>query len=614
MNIYRLLAYLKNNLDLLLAWAGLGLSLGLIPILIILETAQPISLAITVTLTCGLYILTRRKLSDLSVSKTPTYIVKVNAKWISVVVVLLLEMIIGLVLFYSVDSLVRPLWIFLALSFLPILIMVQCLMDPKTITDTVILIQLCLWVTGVILSSITVFPYNGSDTWVHLDSASSIIESKSVSHLAGVYHDYPLYPSLIGSLSLISKWSEANMARVLNVLVGLIIVLLFYSLISGLGIKRVEKFIILFLLVGSSWFIYWSIFVVSMSVATVFYVAIVVLIISKIYRRSEMGISISLILILIVLPFFHPLIAFATAIFSWLIGVTQVKTSRVFLMTTVPVLATTILLTHWIYYGTFFDKTLGWLVYSFSYDTTSLGVAVSFRSSIDYALDNYNYFLLLGLAGIAFLNQIKYRSNHFLLTTSMVGFTLIGFGFLTQIINLQNVLPHRWYYFGLMTLIFPAGKPFVYLMSSRKPVLLLISFILFYSYIVMGIINTQNNRDRPFYGELATLKHELSYSEFAGVRFIEELMNNRPDQIVMVDFKLWDYLRLKFPDSKKLWYWYEIEQWDDILFSMRSSYYNRFILKTIPDIRLDDPCPALSQIYDSGDFAWIESLALDRCK
>jgi hypothetical protein len=163
-------------------------------------------------------------------------------------------------------------------------------------------------------------------------------------------------------------------------------------------------------------------------------------------------------------------------------------------------------------------------------------------------------------------------------------------------------------------MIFPAGKTFIYMINSRKPILQIFSVFLFFTYITMGIINSANNRDRPFYGEASTIKHELTYSEFAGVRFIEELMKSRPEQIVMVDFKLWDYLKLKFPESKKLWYWYEIEQWDGIVFSMRSSYYNRFILRTIPDIRLDDPCPALSQIYDSGDFAWIESLSLDRCK
>jgi hypothetical protein len=108
------------------------------------------------------------------------------------------------------------------------------------------------------------------------------------------------------------------------------------------------------------------------------------------------------------------------------------------------------------------------------------------------------------------------------------------------------------------------------------------------------------------YGVRVTERYELTYSEFAGMKFIE---NNLPVmQIpVMVDFRLWDYLKLHVNDPK-ISYWRKVNLASkNLAFSFRDVYldHREYFLGDSIDL-INPDMPYLNLVYDSGDLKWLE--------
>jgi len=184
-------------------------------------------------------------------------------------------------------------------------------------------------------------------------------------------------------------------------------------------------------------------------------------------------------------------------------------------------------------------------------------------------------------------------------------FVLFGYG--VQIMNIQAFLPYRWLLFGTLLLIFPATSALFVLLSHEKITVRLITGTILLVYFITGIVNTEVNRDHPFYGEKTTEQYELSSSEYAGLQFIQSSAIKEGPQIY-VDYRLWDYLKLT-PLESRVSYWYKMNIPNkNIFFAFRDIYLSRDSLAGPSAKTIDFLVPNYSVFYNSGNFKWVEYL------
>lgn len=615
----------KNNADVLVAWTGIVAGLAVLGIFGVLRILQPVGLALTVILACGIYIWRRdfyptETLDPSRLEATPFW-----GRWLPLVSTLALEFLVWLMVYVSVDSLGRPTWVFVLLTLIPLWILWLSSLSPRMVSENILLLQLGLWVTGMVLSSITVFPHNGSDTWAHLYNAQTFLENGSAQAIRGGYHDFPLYSSWIGSLALLTGWPIEFSARFISLFGAILSLLLVYLLAQALRLERSLRILAVLLLGGNKWFIYWNTYVVSMSAGLSLFVAILFLFVLRMFDEDFRGPTLGMVVLLLAAPFFHPFIASLMVIGIWGVGLIRfVQNLRPpqYSLLTLPLLATVIMLAQWLFYGTFFEKSVSGLIKALSFDSSSsLALAVSYRSPWIFSLDNINYFLLLGFALYGLLRQIRRLARPIVPTvTEQVGFALAGMGFalvgvglVAQIINLQAVLPHRWYMFGIILLTFSAARAAASFALPSGKFRMALAFALLGVYFFTGLANTESNRDRPFYGEAVTVQYELTRAEYSGIEYVQKLVDSRPAQPVRVDFLLWDYLKLVKSPEDRITYWVRLQPDGQEMFVFREVYTRRRILAETPTLQFNDPCLAFARVYDSGNFWMFDNAARKSC-
>jgi hypothetical protein len=232
-------------------------------------------------------------------------------------------------------------------------------------------------------------------------------------------------------------------------------------------------------------------------------------------------------------------------------------------------------------------------------------LAASYRDVIVYTLDQLNFYCLLGFAGLGILRQIRLKLDKLGLCTGILGLLFVGFAYATQSIGLEAVLPHRWFLFGTLLLVFPASSVLMRMFQSRNGWVCGIAVGIVMFYFLAGLGNTEVNRDRPFYGGEVTQRLELTSSEYAGLLRLQDIIH-RKDVSVRVDFRLWDYLKF-VPESDRVGYWKQIHlDGFDGIFPMRDVYFSRRLLvgDLVPALELKHP--SLSQFYDSGDMQLLD--------
>ena len=596
-------------------WLGtIGVALGTALALILLAVGlyQPLGLAVTIQMTSLGYLLLRERLSIPSLAQREGVLAGPTPRW-SVFLTGLLPIVVAVVAWQVISvctgALQRPLWVFLVLAGIPGLILAQKTLFPKTgDTEMSFVVQVLILVVAIVLSSVTVFPHNGGDTWAHLHNARVILENQGVDGIQDTYRDYPLYPALISILSASTGWETAEAARLLNVFIAIVSLLLLYSL-SRQFHTPLENLALLLLLLGSKWFMHWTTLVVSMNTAMLFYCLLVVVLFRRLYKKVDTKETIVMFLITGMIPFFHP-VGSMVAIFL-LIGFWALERTRVHdvvgrrplsqrSLIGFSLLVFIFTLTQWMYYGDFvFDRTVKGLANAIFADSPSIQLASSHRGVLVYTLDQLNFYALLGLAGLEMMRQIWRRTDRLNLYASLLGLAFVLFGYATQAMNLLGVMPYRWFLFGNLLLVFPASSAFANLFQRRSYWVRIAAVGMIVLYFFTGLTNTEVNRDRPLYGKEITQLFELTSSEYAGLLTLEEAMQQR-DVRVRVDFRLWDYLKY-VPGNERTGYWHQIQlDGFDGIFALRAAYLDRLFLVNGSASQLDLQQPNLSQFYDSG--------------
>lgn len=596
-------------------WLGtIGVALGTALALILLAIGlyQPLGLAITIQITSLGYLLLRERLNIPSLAQREGVLAGPTPRW-SVFLTGLLPIVVAVVAWQVISvctgALQRPLWVFLVLAGIPGLILAQKTLFPKTgDTETSFVVQVLILVVAIVLSSVTVFPHNGGDTWAHLHNARVILENQGVDGIQDTYRDYPLYPALISILSASTGWEAAEAARLLNVFIAIASLLLLYSL-SRQFHTPLENLALLLLLLGSKWFMHWTTLVVSMNTAMLFYCLLVVVLFRRLYKKADTKETIAMFLITGMIPFFHPVGSMATIFL--LVGFWALERTRVHdvvgrrplsqrTLIGFAILVFIFTVTQWMYYGDFvFDRTVKGLANAIFADSSSIQLASSHRDVLVYTLDQLNFYALLGLAGLEMMRQIGRRTDRLNLYASLLGLAFVLFGYATQAMNLLGVMPYRWFLFGNLLLVFPASSAFANLFQRRSYWVRIAAVGMIVLYFFSGLINTEVNRDRPLYGKEITQLFELTPSEYAGLLTLQEAMQQR-DVRVRVDFRLWDYLKY-VPGNERTGYWRQIQlDGFDGIFALRAAYLDRLFLVNGSASELDLQQPNLSQFYDSG--------------
>lgn len=605
-----------QSVDTSLACGGIALGTALALLMISLRLYQPLGLAVSMLVVSVGYLMLRKHLCepvqesrDVPRLQAGTPLLVALPVFTVFAVALVALIAIGV----SADSLRRPWWVILSMAILPCAILTQANRFPRTkAVQQSLLCQVVILAAMIVLTSVTTFPYNGGDTWAYLHDADVVTKSHTVEAISGAYHDYPLYPTLLSILSTLTGGGVADVARFLNVLIAVVCLVLLYSLAERYDHSHSEGLMVALVLLGSRWFIYWMTMVVSMTMTALLFCVLAVILFRRLYKRVDAKEVISLFLVSGIVPFFHPAGAVSAIILLagfWVLQVFSSGGKRFIKQSPLICLAFFIIvvtLTQWMFFGEFvFGRTVRALASAILRDGDPLQLAASHRDVIVYTLDQLNFYCLLAFAGLGILRQIRLRVDKLGLYAGMLGLLFVGFAYATQAISLVAVLPHRWFLFGTLLLVFPASSVFKRMVQSRNGWVRGIAVGIVMFYFLAGLGNTEVNRDRPFYGEEVTQRLELTSSEYAGLLRIQDIIH-RKDVSVRVDFRLWDYLKF-VPDSDRVGYWEQIHlDGFNGIFPMRDVYFHRRLLvgDLVPALELK--LPSLSQFYDSGDMQLLD--------
>jgi hypothetical protein len=605
-----------QSVDKLLAYGGIALGTALALLMISLRLYQPLGLAATMLVVSVGYLILRKYLCEPAQESRGVPCPQAGTSLLvslPVFTVFAVALVALIAIGVSADSLRRPWWVFLSMAIVPCAILIQANRLPRTkAVQQSILYQVVILAAMIVLTNVTVFPYNGGDTWAYLHDADVVTKSHTVEAISGAYRDYPLYPTLLSILSTLTGWGVADVARFLNVLIAVVCLVLLYSLAERYYHSYSEGLIVALVLLGSKWFVYWMTMVVSMTMTALLFCVLAVILFRRLYKRVDAKEVISLFLVSGIVPFFHPAGAVSAIILFagfWVLQVFTTGRKRFNKQSPLIGLAFFIIvvtLTQWMYFGEFvFDRTARALASAILGDGDPLQLAASYRDVIVYTLDQLNFYCLLGFAGLGILRQIWLKLDKLGLYTGILGLLFIGFAYATQSISLLAVLPHRWFLFGTLLLVFPASSVFMRLFRSRNGWVRGIAVGIVMFYFLAGLGNTEVNRDRPFYGGEVTQRLELTSSEYAGLLRLQDIIH-RKDVSVRVDFRLWDYLKF-VPESDMVGYWEQIHlDGFNGIFPMRDVYFSRRLLvgDLVPALELEHL--SLSQFYDSGDMQLLD--------
>ena len=527
-------------------------------------------------------------------------------------------------IYSSINTLKRPAWTFFVLAGLPTFILAQqfFLRSSQPLRNA-LRAQMVIFALTVVYSGVFVYPHAGGDTWGSIHHAEEVVHEHTIKAVPGAYKDYPLYPAFLAVASMLTGLEVGEVGRLFNVLVTIACLLLLYDLSLQFGASTYQSLVFGLMLLSNKWFVYWLMLIVSMATGMVIYCLYIVMLFRRLYRERGPGESLILVMMTGVIAFFHPLISMVFIMVTlgfrgveMLIRIFQ-KTLNHRTMTTLAIFLAVAVLTHWIYYGQYvFDRTVSVLLDAIFADGESsagggVKIAASYRSLLSYTYDQLNFYFLFALAGVEALRQLRANDQPFYLHATLIGLLFIGFGYAIQVINLQEALPHRWFLFGTLLLLYPASSALIRLFRAENRFLGVLLMLFMSVYAFTGIANTEANRDRPFYDESITALFEMTESERVAMVQLDKRLRTQQSNI-MVDFRLYDFLKATPDENSRLGYWkyIKIEAYNGI-FPVRRAYYERTLLVGDTAFNIVRDRPNLAQVYDSGD---IQIMDQDRYK
>jgi hypothetical protein len=600
--------------DSLLALVGILIGIVGLVATISMRLYEPIGLIITAQVTALFYLVARNHLDETAGATVSYASISRFAKPVVMLSTLIVALACIFVMFSSHNAISRPISVFFIMAIVLVLIYLQSVVfaDVPSIRVLVI-IQIITLVIAVVMSSATVFPYNGGDTWTYAYDAEKILHSRTFRTMDNAYRDYPMYPVLIAVVSLYANVSVYASAQVINVATVLICVIMMYSLSVKIFDSKSQSLILVVLLVGSKWFVYWSTYIVSMVMTILFFVILFTVLYQRLGQKNRVADSIVLLLTTALVPFFHPVGAIAAVLLFigfWLferinLGFSRDRNQSIAVLT---VFVAVVTIVQWVYFGQYvFERTIVDLARSllrFIFDSGDVNTVTGYRDPVFYTIDQINVYILLSLAGIEILRQFRVRDHQINFHAGLLGLSFVVFGFATQAMGMQAVLPHRWLLYGTLLLVLPASSGFMLLFCRKSLVSRILGVIVVFVFFFTAITNTETNRDRPLYGEEITQQIELTSSEYSGVLNLEQIAV-RKNAPARVDFRLYNYFKMR--DVPSIQYWNEIQtdQYDGI-FVTREVYMRRYFSVHQSYMELKRSALENAQFYDSGDFQLID--------
>lgn len=607
------LATLGRHPDILIALVGVLLGIVLIPLFIFLGILQPIglSLVMIITGTSYLFLHRRGRLTALQAIHSLPLSQAVSAR-LAYVLTFLVTISSLVIMATSADMLHRPWYAFVLAAVLMGVVLLELLVTCRSESvNALIVVQVLVLAAGILTSTLSVYPYNGGDMWAHLANAANVSQNHSISAIQGAYRNYPLYPTVLSVFSTMTGLSNSTIASLFAVGVVVISLLLWLSALQRHYGTFFHAIAYVIILVGSKWFLHWGGLPVSMNIALLFFTFLCVIIIRDFFEDMSTVNKVAMFVITGLLPFFHPIGAMSAVLLfvSFLVidrFLLKAKTRTSLSLLNLSLFVIVVTLAQWMYYGGFFADSVRKLAEAiFVDDLASYRLGESFRDPIVYNLDNLNFYLLLFVSGMGLLYEVQVKKDRLVLYAGLSGFFFIAFGFATQFINLQTVIPYRWFLFGTLLITLPASALLARVFNSSSVWLKLLAAASISVYLFFGIANTENNRDSPLYGLATTELYELTSSEYHGLSFIQALTTNTPLK-VRVDYRLWDFLRYQ-PNNQRIGSWKAIDLSEFTgVFSLRNVYFQRiwFVGDSARQVDLSEP--GIHQVYDSGDMRWLE--------
>jgi hypothetical protein len=599
-----------EKLDIAIALVGVLVGVAVLAMAVIVVPDQ-YGMAITILLTAGGYLAMRESLGDSRQAQVTVNSEAHRRGWLVRVatgcVLVLSTVVVGV----SCNSMGRPYWVFFLLSIIPVCILFQILSFSQLSEELemLLLLQVVFLLAAIVLSGAYVFPYNGGDTWGHIRNASEISNSGTIEGIKGAYRNYPFYPAVIAALSELTGLGLQQVAR-LDSLVGALI-----GLLSLYGLARIyysasQSLVLALLLVGSKWFIYWTINVVSMVASLWFFCLFVTIAFKRFSTPLRPQAVLAIIVFAVSVPFFHPLGAAAAVMLFSACSVLDMITSggkgsqwRRSLVG-LSILMAVLTLTQWMYYGTTFESGLRSLADTvLGIDEPQLGS--SYRSAIVYNLDQLNLYILYSLSGLGILRALRLRQPRVDIYTGLIGLGFALFGYLTQVLVIRTLVGHRWLIFASLLLAFPASLALLYMIRRGTAIVRCLLLVTVACYFLLGFGSPDTSRDAPLYAKETTGLLEVTSSEYTGLLYLRGLTGGR----LQTDIYLCSYLSLYIPRSRlNCWSQVDFAQIEG-RFVFRDAYLDRSVLvgKDLAgkDLAFQEESGVML-LYDSGDFKVFE--------
>jgi len=596
--------YDKN--DIVLAFIGIVVASALILLMLMVPSLYSrISLSFAILITSGGYLLLRNYLAHPDELINPSLNLPHNTGLIITTMISLV------IISASVNAFQRPLWVIGVLALLPGFILAQALFVKG---HDSLLLQTISWIVTLVLSRITLFPYNGGDTWQYIAMAQRVLQQHTVESVKGGYQNFPLYPTYLAMLSLLTDLTPATLARLNNVLVAIAITILLYIYVRK-QFSELQSLVLLLVLLGNTQIIYRLTYVVTMTTVLLFYVLVVIILLHGHNQPLQLAELFVLIFITTIIPFFHPIIAVATVgllLFFFAIDVflaTKHQKRQAWLGLATYVMVVT--LAQWMYYGNYptLDKAIISLTEAvFSGGEVSLKMTHTYRSALDVLIDEMPFLFLLALAGLEILRQIRLRTITINLYAGVIGLSFVGFGYATTLFGLGNeVAPDRWFQLGAILLVFPASTTLVVLFL-RTNWGQIASMGVVVIYVFIGLVGVTYSDQHIFTKEIA-FRYDLTSAEFVASLHVQRFFKQNLD--VIADGGLsenWDITPAK---NRPTSWGQQVKINTDAIYSVRYGYFY-IPMYSSNDVMTNFPTEYsreqvnLSQFYDSGDVQWVE--------
>lgn len=556
-----MVSWLRQEIDIILAIAGLVLGFALLLLCLIL--AKPLGLSLCLIISCGVYLILVSRYS----SKSDNILIKGNnqnllPKYATKYLLIFTFSLIFLSIFsfyFFLGSITRPLYYFVIASIIYAAISIEMYVFSDFLEDDLfvynILVQIIALSSSIIFTGIFVLG-PGSDQWFHEHLVNTIIYNGHVPQGNDVYFSYAFTHVGIAITRLITSLTDMRHCEAAFIAIFYILSVIFIFITGKLIFSTRASIYATFFFSMYVWHIYWGIFMLPMSLGISFIVMYIYFIFKEIMIK-DLRFRLLFIYISLVINVLHPVSSIAILIISTILFLFIPFLSKINLISDnhfeirlrYILLCLVATIGFWIFSAThFFESSLHLLVMEILRSVPPLQLN-SEKALLNYEFDHLGENILYFLVITGSLCWIKHKKqNELKLITFFCGIPFILIAYASWIFGFETMLPHRWLIFGGIFISFPAYSGLQFLLSSMRKHNLFILFIIISVLSFSMIANTISNADGPIYGKNDTVRYQLMESELRSGNFAHD----KSIQIIYMDWLLYfyEYQHFSDPSSK----------------------------------------------------------------